>query len=125
MMQPGKDIERRRPVWSALSDLFLDTELDESALRCIAQRLVDSGYMDDELAAILYGEVFPVCIWNMLCVAGEWEVIDTNWLQERILGNEGKFWKKWRCLQFGHSMIRDDWHRVMAFVHEQTRRRLG
>ncbi|HWE96382.1 MAG TPA: hypothetical protein VG269_20635 [Tepidisphaeraceae bacterium] len=123
MMQPSKDIERRRPVWSALSDLFLDTELDESALRYIGQKLVDSGYTDDELATILYGEVFPVCIWNLRSVAGEWAEIDADWLQTRILGNEGKFWKKWRCLQFGHRMIRDDWNTVMAIVHEQAGRR--
>ena len=122
MLPPSEDIDRRRPVWAALSDLFLDTELDESALRHIAHKLVQSEYTDDELANILYGEVFPVCIWNMRSVAGEWVGIDTDWLQERILGNERKFWKKWRWCQPDRWMIKDDWQKVMDFVHEQRGR---
>jgi hypothetical protein len=105
-------------VWAALSDLFLDTELDEAALRHIALKLVESDYTDEELADILYGEVFPVCIWNMRSVAGEWAGIDTDWLQERILENERKFWTKWRWCQFGRRMIEQDWQTVMMFVHE-------
>lgn len=122
MLPPSKDISRRRPIWAALSDLFLDTELDESALRHIAQKLAESEYSDDELANILYGEVFPICIWNLRSVAGEWAGIDTDWLQDRILGNERKFWKKWRWCQVGHWMIKEDLQAVMDFVHEQRGR---
>lgn len=105
-------------MWAALSDLFLDTEWEESDLWHIAQQLVESGYEDDELNSILYGEVFPVCIWNMRTVAGEWAGIDTDWLQERILGNEGKFWMKWRLFQLDRWLIRSDWQKVVSFVHD-------
>jgi hypothetical protein len=119
---PGQ-IERRRPVWAAMSELFLDTELQEPGLRRIARVLAGSGYDDGELHEILYGEVFPVCIWNMRCVAGEWTGFDIDWLQERIVGNGWKLWKRWGLLQPDRRMIRDDWQAVLTFVREAREQR--
>ncbi len=44
----------------------------------------ESGYELDEIVDILMKEVFPVCIPNMHCVAGEWAGFDENWLCEKI-----------------------------------------
>jgi hypothetical protein len=96
VLPPTVDIQRRRPVWTALADLFLDTELQEADLRYIARVLVASGYTYVEVDEILYSEVFPVCIPNMRSVAGEWARFDTDWLQGRILANIRRVWKKWR-----------------------------
>jgi hypothetical protein len=43
MLPPDRDLERRRPVWEALADLFLDSALDEPAYRFIAGRIVASA----------------------------------------------------------------------------------
>ena len=38
------EIERRKPVWAALSELWLDTELADDDLRRIAGVMGQSGY---------------------------------------------------------------------------------
>ena len=63
---------RRLPVWHAMSELFLDTELQPFDYQHIAGKLRDSGYSRDELWRILQDEVAPVFSWNLLSVAGEW-----------------------------------------------------
>jgi hypothetical protein len=44
MTPPDQEVERRRPVWDALSSFFLDTEIDEDQHREIAQTIVSSDY---------------------------------------------------------------------------------
>lgn len=80
-----EQIERRKPVWLALSEMYLDTELaDEDHQRiaavCRAQQL-----LPDEVRQINYDEVSDVCIANLYSVAGEWAGFDPDWLFEHIL----------------------------------------
>ncbi len=65
MLPPDRDLERRRPVWEALADLFLDAALDEPAYRFIAGRIVASGYSAPEVHAILWDEVFAAVAANL------------------------------------------------------------
>ena len=58
MTPADPDIENRRPVWRALSDLFLDTELQEHDLSYIARILAESPYTLSEIETVLYGEVY-------------------------------------------------------------------
>jgi len=81
-MIADNDIERRLPVWCALSDLFLDTELQPHDYRRIADVLRISGYSRAELRAILEDEVAPAFITNLLSVAGEW----AGWSEEAVRG---------------------------------------
>jgi hypothetical protein len=96
-------------VWRAFSDLFLDTELQETDFQFIARVLLESRYTEEELEAILYREVFPVCIWNVRSIVGEWAGFNEDWLQKQILGNARKFWKGWRIFQPDRYMVRDEW----------------
>src|SRR5689334_20220173 len=64
MNAAADDTAARRPVWYAMSDLFLDTELDDDVLQDMAKTLAASPYSIDELDKILFCEVYPVCIWN-------------------------------------------------------------
>jgi hypothetical protein len=66
------EFARRLPVWTALSDLFLDTELTDADYAQIAGALSASGYGRSELQRILQQEVAPTFGWNLLSVAGEW-----------------------------------------------------
>ena len=74
------EIDRRKPVWAALSELWLDTELAEDDLRRIAGVMKASGYPIGVLRHIYLYEVAPVVFPNLLVVAGEWAEFDHEWL---------------------------------------------
>lgn len=77
------DRDARIPVWIALSELYLDT--DVSAFHAaIAETLAASPYSPAELRAILIDDVHPALHPNLLSVAGEWAGFDDVWLVERI-----------------------------------------
>src|SRR5688500_1297338 len=72
----GPKIEERAPVWIALSELFLDTELQDDDRERIAKTLAASPYSEKKLEEILRFEVTPVLKANLRCVAGEWSGFD-------------------------------------------------
>jgi hypothetical protein len=74
------EIARRKPVWAALSELWLDTELEEDGLRRIAGVMEASGYPIVALRDIYLYEVAPVVCGNLLVVAGEWAGFNQEWL---------------------------------------------
>jgi hypothetical protein len=76
-----QDIETRLPVWTALSELFLDTELQDDDYARIAAVLGRSGLPHERLQAILNYEVAPVFAFNLVDLAGEW----TPWSEEEVL----------------------------------------
>ena len=78
------NIKERRPVWVALSDLFLDTDVSLNE-EWIIKTLSKSPYSVPELENILINEVAPVCGWNLMSAAGEWEGFGEKWLEEKIL----------------------------------------
>ncbi|MFC4452242.1 DUF7079 family protein [Deinococcus sonorensis] len=85
MILSEQELQRRRPVWDALSELFLDNELDEAALQFVVRTLRAAGYDAGDWLAILRHEVAPVVGGNLLTVAGEWAGFDPAWLEQRIL----------------------------------------
>lgn len=75
------DPAHRRPVWLALSDLFLDTDttlFEENVMKT----LLASPYSLPEIEAILIHEVRPVCMWNAF--AWVWDGFDPDWLTAKI-----------------------------------------
>lgn len=78
------DLAARQPVWEALADLFLDTDTSMSRAWRVGQ-LLDSPYSLAQIEFILVEEVYPVCKYNLMSVAGEWAGFDPDWLRERIL----------------------------------------
>lgn len=77
------DRDARIPVWIALSELYLDT--DVSVFHdAIADTLAASPYSVDDLRDILMDDVHPALHANLLSVAGEWAGFDEAWLIERI-----------------------------------------
>lgn len=79
---PQSELERRKPLWTAFSEFWLDTELTEEDLTRIAQVAADSRYSVDELRDIYLYEVAPVVGANLLSVAGEWAGFDEEWLHK-------------------------------------------
>ena len=116
------EIAVRRPVWVALSELWLDSVLQDRDLTHIARVLRDSGYDRETLEAILFEEVAPVVYRNLYSVAGEWMGFDEDWLCGEIRGalrRRGRL-GRWllRCRR--RTMIRpvlEDWQEILRRHH--------
>lgn len=109
------------PVRLALSELFLDTQLQEDDLRRLARTLAASGSSLSELERILWAEVAPVVGWNLFSVAGVWDGFDPVWLEERVSRQRRRdhlcrsLTSRLARLVWGPS-IRADWARVKALL---------
>ena len=68
----------------AISELFLDTELDERAFQRLRDELRSSGLSLGELDEVYYDEVAPVLYQNLNTPAGVWSGFDAAWLDREI-----------------------------------------
>lgn len=75
--------DRRRRLWIALSELFLDTEV-RWCFPWVAQQALELEYSWPEVESILYMEVAPVVSHNLFDVAGDWMGFDPDWLSDCI-----------------------------------------
>lgn len=93
------EIARRMPLWCALAELFLDTDLPEIWIPGIARAIVDGGWTMAEADHALRWEVRPAFYFNALDVAGEWAgwheddvrrlvlaAREPGWLKRSVLG---------------------------------------
>lgn len=105
------DIEARTPVWAALSDLYLDTDVARFYDH-IVETLAASPYPLDELERILFREIHPALYPNLLSVAGEWAGFDEDWLTARILAIRVQ--SSWRhcASRLFEREIRDIWRQL-------------
>ena len=108
-MQPIDDNRAKRPVWNALSDLFLDTELRDEDFDRIAAQLASSSFTIREIETILRLEVTPAVRSNLRSMAGEWSGFDEEWLAARVLAKAKKesFWNR----KVSRS-VRSDWQQI-------------
>ena len=79
------EIERRLPVWVAMSDLFLDTYPFDWTLRRIAATVIEADFTEAEAREILRAEVGPAFAGNLLQVAGEWAMFGEDEVRREIL----------------------------------------
>lgn len=120
-MLSAEEIDRRAPVWRALSDLFLDTELNAQDFRAIADTIKAAQFSVAEAEEILRREVAPVFGRNLLNTAGEWQPWEEEQVREMLCAHlnkrRGLFswladWSSGRIVK----MIRPDWLQVRAFL---------
>jgi hypothetical protein len=104
MKHAAEDLAGRRPVWEALSDLFLDTEVS-LARNWRVGILAASPYSLEELERILIDEVHPICKYNLLSVAGVWAGFDQAWLEARILRRLGSPLRRLHSINFGRLTV--------------------
>ncbi|MCD6048688.1 MAG: hypothetical protein K0Q55_91 [Verrucomicrobia bacterium] len=123
-MNPDPEtIRARLPVWDALSEFFLDTELDPEDHQRIAAVLARSPYSETELWEILRFEVYPPCHPNLLCVAGEWGTFGQAWLMERVAplcGHRPRFY--WPFVY--DWMFRDHWAQIRRLLLDLRKQEL-
>ena len=120
-MKPAlEDLEHRRPVWEALSELFLDTNTSLSRSWRVGI-LASSPYSLDELQEILVDEVYPVCRANLMSVAGEWAGFDQQWLESSILRRIRSPFYRWRRFSLGRLTVHLslEWRHTKQGVLEQ------
>lgn len=121
-MKPAhEDLLHRRPVWEALSDLFLDTDTDTPLARSWRVGvLAASPYSIGELQEILVNEVYPICRANLSSVAGEWAGLEAEWLERSILRHL-RAPRCWRWLSLGRFTVplSLEWRQTKAGVIRQ------
>ncbi|WP_292010546.1 hypothetical protein, partial [Chryseobacterium sp.] len=78
------NIEERKPIWIALSDFYLDTELQDSDFNYIANVFLNSSFTLEEIKHINKYEVFPVLQDNLLDAVGQWARFEEQWLIHTI-----------------------------------------
>jgi hypothetical protein len=116
----SRELEQRRPVWDALSTLYLDT--DVTLLRAYRARiLAASPFSLEELEAILIDEVYPVCWANLLSIPGEWAGFDAAWLESRIVERLTSPWRGLHKLNFGRISVpaSTEWHYTKRAILEE------
>ena len=101
-----RNLASRLPVWLALSELYLDTELPPDQVEHLAKTLAASPYSRAELEGILLTELHPVLVTNLRVVAGAWTGFDPTWLQGQILARSHRrlCWPSW-LLSMRRSML--------------------
>lgn len=116
------EIELRKPLWEALSDLWLDTELQDYDHRHIAELLASSDYSFEEIGKIFSEEVAPIVYRNLYSSVGVWDGFDPDWLGDEIIKSlkkqEANFiyrtWVKSNAGKFLMTkMIQDDWKKIV------------
>ena len=109
--------DRRLPVWLALSELFLDTQLQADDYRRIARTLSASGFDMDELHRILEAEVAPAFVGNLLSVAGEW----AGWSEDEVRRHVERQLRSARPMRrlrrfLAGSHVRDEWAKIRPLL---------
>jgi len=107
-----EEIARRLPVWSTLSDTFLDTELDEQNYLNIAARISQAGYSKQELETIYRAEVEPAFSFNLLDVAGEWAGWPEELVLERVLASRKSAEKQARPRIVLPGHVKSEWAKI-------------
>ncbi|MFK7811757.1 MAG: hypothetical protein AB8B59_04630 [Maribacter sp.] len=79
------DIEKRKPIWIALSSFYLDNQLQDYEFENFAKKIKESPYSLEEVKQIDKEEVFPVLYSNLLYLVGVWSGFEEEWLLKEII----------------------------------------
>jgi hypothetical protein len=119
-MLSESELQRRKPVWSAIAVLWLDTELQDYHIGYIAEAAIDSGYSIEQLNQIYLYEVAPVVAGNMWVSAGVWDAFDDEWLHARAAkraGKKNRWLRFWIAIGIGRKFLtyatQTEWERVL------------
>jgi hypothetical protein len=131
-MLDEQQIQKRRPLWVALSELWLDTELSGEELERIARIMADSDLNIEQLRRVYLVEVAPVVSSNLVAIAGEWSGFDEQWLCSQIVSNlrdrprRTRFWS-WFPLTRGPMLYATErhWARLVELVQRFRDGHLG
>jgi hypothetical protein len=111
-------------AWRALSELFLDTAMDDRDIALIANRLRETGIPVGELEYIYEQEVAPACWRNLTAVpGGVWTGFDDQWLTAVIQQTQRRqswwnrwFWVKRLSIKRWTALTREEWNCVRKLL---------
>lgn len=121
-MLSSEEIEKRKPLWLAISDLWLDTEPVHSTRQMIVREMIASAYPLGEIECIYAQEVAPVVYSNLLSTTGIWSAFNADWLYGAIIKNltaqeSSFFYRTWVKSAPGRflmtKMVSDDWKKII------------
>ncbi len=112
-----EEIRRRTPVWAAMSELFLDTEIEERIYANLAYAIHNAEYFSPFARAILEREVLPVFADNLRSVTGEWTGWSVDDMRNAVLAWLRQSWcrralRNARLHRFRKAFMRREWPRV-------------
>ncbi len=85
----GASDDPRRRARVAISELFLDTEIDDQTFARLRDVLRASRLSLPDLDGIYYDEVAPILYRNLSTPAGVWSGFDADWLEQEIRRRRG------------------------------------
>lgn len=102
-----------------MSGFFLDTELNESDLRLVADRIREAEYSIHDAKRILLDELFPALLFNLHDVAGEWAGFEDEWLFERIEKTKNPSLIKRIYHRMNYWMVKDYWNKLEQIMESE------
>ena len=112
----NEETARRLPVWTALSELFLDQELQPENYRHMASVIEQSGYSIAEAEDMLRNEVAPAFAVNLWSLAGEWQGWPEDYVRKRVLEKRGSILARAASRLFNKALLESEWAKVAAFL---------
>lgn len=109
----------------AISELFLDTSLEEEDFVRLRDILNDSKLPIDTLDLIYYEEIAPLLYQNLESTAGEWSGFDPDWLEREISrrstkGTIGKIlWLNKARMYWVTRTTKNDWQKLRRMLRRQ------
>ncbi len=116
------EINKRLPVWSALSEFWLDNELQKTDYDAISEILKASFYTEEEIWQICIYEVAPAVSDNLRVLpGGVWTGFDLEWLRDAIIKKSNSplaylnpsLWKRYKGMRYGSFLKSLGWHKVV------------
>lgn len=122
-MTESRSIKNKQQLWIALSELYLDTQLQPNFFLELAKRIYESPFSYKVVREIDKKEVFPVLYQNILSVAGVWDGLDEDWLITSILKKNAKRNILSRAYyEFLYSrkqhLFREEWEQIEINLHK-------
>lgn len=108
------NLTERLPVWTSLSELFLDTELGDYDFNRIANSLKNSPYKVDEIERILRDEVAPAFAGNLWSPAGEWQPWSENDVLRIMKRQAESRWITRIITRFAMRTIPSEWAQIAS-----------
>jgi hypothetical protein len=116
MLKMRVDVEKRRQLWWAFFDLWLDSELLAYDYRYIVRVMLESGYSLAGLQAICRYEVAPAVFTNLYNIfpGGVWGAFDREWLKDAIRANverqeRSRLFGRWVRSRLGQRLLLLTW----------------
>jgi hypothetical protein len=126
-MLTDAQLYRRKPLWTAIADLWLDTEIAPYHIQRIADTAIASDYSLVELNEIYLYEVAPVVYLNLLVPAGAWQGFDEEWLHAKArkrAENRSLWLRFWIWTGVVRKLMTyatdEHWNEIIALVQAQA-----